>query len=103
MERVVVRVRPIEVMDDLDLDVVERRLRGLSEWAVEVDDTRLTDATYVTVVAEHERIDEASITRLREALADLPRMRALLWRRSAPEVPLESAPLSAFVDAAADT
>ena len=88
MKRVVLRVRPAEVMDDLDLDLVRRRLERLAPWRAELRDTRLSDATYVTVVATIDVIDAAAAETLRRGLSDLPRMRVLVWRGPGSETPL---------------
>jgi hypothetical protein len=89
--RLVVRVRPENTIDDLDISVVRERVDGLSGWDVEVEDTTLYDATYVTVVARPEKLDDDAIEALRSALANLPQMRPMVWRRSASDVPLAEA------------
>ena len=100
MKRVVLRVRPAEVMDDLNLDLIRRRLARLAPWRAELRDTRLTDAPYVTVVASIDAIDDAAADALRRGLADLPRMRVLLWRGPGAETPLAQADTAALAAAA---
>ena len=100
MKRVVLRVRPAEVMDDLDLDLVRRRLAGLAPWRAELRDTRLSDATYLTVVATIDAIDATAADALQRGLSDLPRMRVLVWRGPGAETPLALADAAALNDAA---
>ena len=100
MKRVVLRVRPAEVMDDLDLDLVRRRLERLAPWRAELRDTRLSDATYVTVVATIDAIDAAAAETLRRGLADLPRMRVMVWRGPGSETPLARIDAAALDEAA---
>jgi hypothetical protein len=101
MRRVVLRVRPEETMDDLDLAQVRQRLARLRGWQTELRDTRLSDATYVTVVATVDAIDAAATETLRQELSDLPRMRVFLWRGLGEETPLALADASTLNEAAA--
>lgn len=96
------RVRPEEVMEDLDLEVIGERLRHLEGWTAELLDSRLSDAPYVTVVAEIPEIDPEAVRRLQQALGDLPRMRAGLWRSVDAEMPLAEAD-GAILEEAADS
>lgn len=101
MKQVVLRVRPAEVMEDLNLDLVRRRFARLAPWRAELRDTRLSDATYVTVVATIDVIDAAAADALQRGLADLPRMRVVVWRGPGSETPLALVDAAALNDAAA--
>jgi hypothetical protein len=85
MPRLIIRIRPQEVMEDLDLAVVQQRAEGLAEWHAEVVDTRLSDAPYVALVLDVPCVDDHLENELRRALAELPRMRASLYRRGQSE------------------
>jgi hypothetical protein len=81
MPRIIIRVRPRVVVTDLDPDILRARARALDGWRVEVDDTRLTDAPFLTVVAEREEaLDTAAERALKDAFADLPGMIAYVWK-----------------------
>ena len=81
MPRIVLRVRPAEVMDDLRLALIQERARRLPDWDIEVHDTRLSDAPYISIAARMPAITEETVARLKAAFADLPGMRVLLWQR----------------------
>ncbi|MQA86728.1 MAG: hypothetical protein GEV03_19385 [Streptosporangiales bacterium] len=91
MARVVLRIRPAEVVADLDLAVVETRAGRLTGWRAEVHDTRLSDATYLSVVVTADEIDDAAAVELRDAFRALPRMAAYVVRAIGDEEPLERA------------
>jgi hypothetical protein len=99
MPRIVLRVRPQEVMDDLDLDAVGERLNRLS-WDAELQDARLSDAPYVVVVVDLPETSDEALSRLQEAFGDLPRMRVGLFRSTDEETPLERADLAALREGA---
>lgn len=100
MRRIILRIRPAEVMDDLDIEAVRTRVNLLADWEAEVQDTRLSDAPYVTVVATTEMFDANAAEQLKKAFADMPRMQAQVWRRSKSEVPLDFADSSLLEEAA---
>lgn len=102
MTRLVVRIRPAQVIEDLDPDLVAERLEGVSEWDTTLRDWRHTDATYLTVEAERQVLDPQAVDELAAALSDLPAMAPMLWRRSSPEIPLAEADMAAVREAAAD-
>ena len=91
MEKIILRIRPTETMDDLDLELIRQRIEPFEDWSAELHDTRLSDATYVTVTVEIPALDEKSLARLKTAFAGLPRMRAMLFRRVGVEIALETA------------
>ncbi len=88
MKQIILRIRPAEVMDDLDIEVIQTRVALLTGWEVEVRDTRLSDAPYITVIVNPRTIDPEMAAQLKSAFAGLPRMCARVWRRSSSEVPL---------------
>ncbi|HEX2049183.1 MAG TPA: hypothetical protein VHJ34_00960 [Actinomycetota bacterium] len=96
MRHVLLRVRARTEPEDLDVDEVRRRLAQATSWRCEVDDTRLSDAPFVSVIAGTDVIDDASTETLRAALADLERMRVTVWSGSGQESPLESATAEAL-------
>ena len=79
MATIVLRIRPIESMDDLDLSEIRDRLRRLSDLSPELDDTRLSDAPYVSLKLDLPLIDATLVQRLREALADLQGVVVQVW------------------------
>lgn len=91
MRQVLLRVRARTAPEDLDLDELRRRLAQASSWRCEIDDTRLSDAPFVSVIAGTDTIDDASTETLRAALADLERMRVAVWSGIGAESPLDSA------------
>ena len=99
MKPIVLRIRPAEIMEDLDLDVVRERATRLADWATDVQDTRLFDAPYVSVVVTMPAINFETAARLKAAFADLPRMRANVWQRIGAEVPLAAADLAVLEEA----
>ena len=100
MKRIILRIRPIDVIEDIDLDIIKARAASLTDWESEVKDTRLTDATYVTVIVKTQTIDAEKAERLKRAFAGLPKMRAQVWRRSESEAPLDTADLALLEGAA---
>ena len=80
-------------MDDLDLDLVRARAELLIDWDAELQDTRFSDAPYVTVVLRMPKIDAEVLHRLKATFAGLGRMRALLWQSQGVEIPLAAAKL----------
>jgi hypothetical protein len=91
MRRILLRIRPAEVMDDLDLDLIRERAMRFPQGAAEVQDTRLSDAPYVSVIMTVPATNEELLAQLRTAFLDLPRMQIQVWRRLRVEVPLEKA------------
>jgi hypothetical protein len=91
VQRIVLRIRAIESMADLDLGLVRQSVRALEDLDPEVRDTRLSDAPYVTVTLGLERPDEAMLHRLQEAFRDLPRVVVQLWAGAGRVVSLQSA------------
>lgn len=89
MREVTLRIRPREVVTALDPDALRARARSLEGWDAHVHDTRAGDATFLTVIARAETVDDDAVRRLRDAFADLPGMRALVWRGPRDEIPLE--------------
>ncbi len=87
------RIRPLEVIDDLDLDIVRARAERLTSWNVEVQDSRLSDAPYFTLILRLPEIGSGSLIQIKQAFADLGRMRAVLWSAKGKEVPLTKAKL----------
>jgi hypothetical protein len=85
-----VRVRPLEVMDDLDLDLVQAKVGQLRNWEVEFQDTRLSDAPYVTLIMKLPEINLQVLTQLKTTFADFGRMRAQLWIEQGVEVPIST-------------
>ena len=81
MPRFIIRIRPRVVVTDLDPEILRARARALVGWHVDVDDTRLTDAPFLTVVAERdEPLDAEAERALKDAFADLPGMIAYVWK-----------------------
>lgn len=99
MRQLIVRVRPAEVMEDIDLDVIRERAARLRGWDVDVRDSRVSDAPFVTLVARTREITDAAAEEIRRELADLPRMRALVWRRHGNELELPTATSAVLQDA----
>lgn len=94
------RVRPREVMDDLDLETINKRVSRLSDWRARVEDSRLFDAPYITAVIEPTHVDAEAVARLRAVFAGMPRMRVQVWRGVDVEVPLEEVNVAVLDDAA---
>jgi hypothetical protein len=90
MIELIIRIRPLETMDDLDIDEVRQRAAGLQAWEAELHDSRLGDAPFVTVVARTGVPDREAVRELKAAFARLPRMTALVWRSPRDEQPLEA-------------
>jgi hypothetical protein len=68
---------------------VRDRMRQLALWPSELQDTRLSDAAYVSVVIEVPAVDAAALARLKAAFAGLPKMHARLVLAIGVELPLE--------------
>jgi len=79
MTAIVLRIRPIESMDDLDLSAIRDRMGRLSDLSPELDDTRLSDAPYVSLKLDLPLIDTALVQRLRDALSDLEGVVVQVW------------------------
>jgi hypothetical protein len=101
--RLLLHVWPAQVLEDLDLDLLTARAAALEGWQVELHDTRLSDAPYVTVVAEAADITSGELDRLQVAFADLPQMDARLWVGVGKEVSLASVDAALIREAAART
>jgi hypothetical protein len=90
MGKIVLRIRPAEVMEDIDLAFLRHRMKQLAGWESELQDTRLSDAPYVSVVMQVTAIDAAALARLKAAFAGLPKMRALIVLSVGVELPLDA-------------
>lgn len=101
MPSLVLRVRPKVSVTDVDLDDLRARLARLREWTADVRDTRLSDAPYVTVVAETTRLDEDAAAALRDVLLRVPRADVDLWLGIGTQRPLETCDLATLEAAAA--
>ncbi len=75
-------------MEDLDLDLIQKRVMHLKDWEIKVHDTRLSDAPYISVVVKIPVINIDTLNRLKEAFKDMPCMYAMVWIRAGVEVPL---------------
>lgn len=100
MARIVLRIRPLEIMEDLQIDTIRERVSQLADLGAELQDTRLSDAPYVTVVADPPTIGDDTLARLQAAFAGLPRMRAWLWQGVGAETLLDEADLEVLERAA---
>jgi hypothetical protein len=89
MVRVVLHLRPTETVAGLELGVVEERATQLTAWRAEVQDTRLSDAPFLTVVVTGVEINDHAAAELRDAFRDLPTMTAYVVHAIGDERPLE--------------
>jgi hypothetical protein len=93
MPEIVLRFRPLEVVTDLDPAILHARAAKLTGWQTRVVDSRLTDATFLTVVASIDKVDEPAEQRLKDAFSELPGMQAYVWQAPTHEIPLADARL----------
>lgn len=100
MQQLILRIRPTTGMEDLDLDKIRARIQRLTTWQAELQDSRLSDAPYVSVIARIPQLDAAAMTELKRAFARLPRMSVHLWQRIGDETLLQTADLATFTQAA---
>lgn len=98
--RVIVRLRPMESISDLDLDAIQGRLEEIKDLHPELIDSRLSDAPYVTVIAQIDRTQALGLERLKRALRDMPGVATRLYIRPGKEIELEAADLSSIQSAA---
>ena len=103
MLKLILRIRPVEVTDDLNLDLVQERACELVGVRAQVQDTRLYDAPYVSVIVNVQNADAKVLAQLRGAFGTLPRMRAMLWEMPGVEIPLVSAQLEDLERAASES
>jgi hypothetical protein len=101
MPRLVLRVRPLETMGDLDVGAVREHAARLEMWEAEVRDTRLSDAPFVTVVVAAPGLTPEALASLKAGFTQLPRVRVVVWLKEGVESPLETADLAALAQAAA--
>jgi hypothetical protein len=99
MHQILLRIRPAAVMEDLNLEIIRARAQRLTNWQADLQDTRLSDAPYVTVIAKIPQLDAAAVAELKRAFARLPRMRAQVWQRVGEETPLQRANLTVLTEA----
>jgi hypothetical protein len=90
MGKIVLRIRPAEVMEDIDLAFIRNRMKHLAGWVSELQDTRLSDAPYISVVVQVTAIDAAALARLKATFAGLPKMRAQVVLSVGVELPLDA-------------
>lgn len=100
MQQLILRIRPTTGMEDLDLDKIRARIQRLTTWQAELQDSRLSDAPYVSVIARIPQLDAAAMTELKRAFARLPHMSVLLWQRIGDETLLQTADLATVTQAA---
>lgn len=93
MHQILLRIRPTTVLEDLKLDLIRRRMQRLTNWQAELQDTRLSDAPYVSVIAQIPQLDAAAVDEIKRAFTRLPHMRVQIWQRVGEEIPLQSANL----------
>jgi hypothetical protein len=101
MGKIVVRFRPVEVMEQINLDLIRQAMGYVPDWETELQDTRLSDAPYVTVIVNIPEINQKALARLQGALANLPGMRAKVMLAIGEELPLEAVDLAGLARAAA--
>ena len=101
MGKIVLRLRPAEVMEQINLDLIREAMRYLPDWETELQDTRLSDAPYVSVLVKIPEIDSKALARLQGAFASLPGMRAKVMLAVGEELPLEAIDLAGLTRAAA--
>ncbi len=94
MIRVRVRVRPKQVMEELDPDLAEAAAAAVpGVQGVKVWDERVSDALYVTLDINVDEITDSLRSALAGALASLPDMDAFLVVAYGDQVPMiEAAP-----------
>ena len=101
MGKIVLRLRPAEVMEQINLDLIREAMRDLQDWEPELQDTRLSDAPYVSVIVKNPKIDARALGRLKSVFANLPGMRARVMLAVGEELPLEDVDLAGLTRAAA--
>jgi hypothetical protein len=101
MKKIILRARPKEVMEDINLDVILEHVSRLGQMAeTEIIDSRLTDAPYITIIVKVLDVDNAVLDQLKSDLSDLAGMNVKVWRRGGKEVPLDEIDLSGLKEAA---
>ncbi len=101
MGKIVLRLRPAEVMEQINLDLIRDAMRDLQGWGPELQDTRLSDAPYVSVIVKIPEIDARALARLKNAFANLPGMHARIMLAIGEELPLDAVDLAGLTRAAA--
>ena len=98
--RFLIRLRPTGMLADLDPVATQARLAGLEGVDIAVQDSRATDAPYLTVVVAAETLDDALVARLKGVLAGLRGARACLWLGPVDEIAFDDADAAALERAA---
>jgi hypothetical protein len=97
MHRIIVRIRPREVIEDIDLDAILARIKNFD--AAEIVDSRISDAPYVTVIVKTPTIDNKVLTELKSRLSNLQSMYAELIVGVGTELPIEDVDIAALENA----
>lgn len=100
VKRILVRIRPVGMLKDIDLAIIMCRLRLVEGWAPGLDDARATDASYVNIILSMPATGEDEVKKLRSTFEEMPRMRAFLWKGHKSEVPLDKVDVSTLESAA---
>jgi hypothetical protein len=79
MATIVLRIRPTDSMDDLDLSAIRDRMRPLTDLSPELDDARLSDAPYVSLTLDLPVTDARMVRRLQDALSGLEGIVVQVW------------------------
>ena len=100
MNRILLRIRPLETMNDLNLELIQKRASSLADWSARVSDTRLSDAPYISMTIDLPEVSEDELVRLKEALLGMPRMPVYLWMGRKREMALDLVDVKALDEAA---
>lgn len=99
--KIILRVRPKEVMEDINLNIISEHTSQLGADAeTEIIDSRLTDAPYVTIIVKVLDVDNELLDQLKSNLSDLAGMNVKVWQRAGKEVPLDELDVTGLKEAA---
>lgn len=100
MNKIILRIRPEQSIEELDLNVIKQRAMMFKNGEARVHDSRISDAPYITVIVMISIIDDASMSQLKEIFTNLLHMHVNVLQEIGLEICLNEADVTIFKKAA---
>ena len=102
MKKILLSIHPAGRVTDINLDVIKERMERVQDWAPELHDARVSDASFVNVILQLPATGSKEMHRLHKAFDNMPRMKTCVWKGFGAEVPLDKMDTDTLEAAAAE-